>query len=226
MLVNRIFGLSLAALALTACTAISNDERHYQTEDTMHPIAVDPQTVVMEVTASLDDMDLSAIDRARVRNFASYYKDKGHGPITLTMPSGSLNTKRSVAVAASIRQELHDAGVPWASLPGASYRASGTRDDATILISFTRYVATASPCGVWTKDYTDNARALLTPNFGCATQNNLAALVADPRDLIMPADAAPADAARRADILEKYRSGAITSSEVDEQARGTISDIE
>ena len=61
-------------------------------------------------------------------------------------------------------------------------------------------------------------------NFGCAVTANLAAQVADPRDIAHPHAAAPIDDDRKSDILDKYRQGKITSSDVDQNAKGNISD--
>ena len=60
-------------------------------------------------------------------------------------------------------------------------------------------------------------------NFGCAITANLAAQIADPRDLSRPAAPTSSDATRKSAILDKYRQGKITSAEVDENAKGTIS---
>ena len=61
-------------------------------------------------------------------------------------------------------------------------------------------------------------------NFGCAITANLAAQIADPRDLSRPAAPTPADAGRKATILDKYRHGEVTGAQADEGAKGTISD--
>jgi len=44
-------------------------------------------------------------------------------------------------------------------------------------------------------------------NLGCATQHNLAAEIADPRDLVAPKPLGTVDAARRLTIIDKYRQG-------------------
>ena len=41
-------------------------------------------------------------------------------------------------------------------------------------------------------------------NFGCAQQQNLAAMVANPADLVRPQPMTPADGGRRADVIKKY----------------------
>jgi len=60
-------------------------------------------------------------------------------------------------------------------------------------------------------------------NFGCAISSNLAAQIADPRDLQGPRAATSIDMGRRSTVLEKYRAGSITSSEKDDAADGKIS---
>ena len=49
--------------------------------------------------------------------------------------------------------------------------------------------------------------------FGCAYQANLAAMVANPSDLVAPSPIGAADATRRASVLAKYRKGEKTVSE-------------
>jgi len=60
-------------------------------------------------------------------------------------------------------------------------------------------------------------------NFGCAVNSNLAAQIADPRDLESPAPSTPADTTRKSVILDHYRKGEKTSSESDDAAKGTVS---
>jgi pilus assembly protein CpaD len=44
-------------------------------------------------------------------------------------------------------------------------------------------------------------------NLGCASQRNLAAMVANPSDLVQPRGETPAYAMRRTTVIEKYREG-------------------
>lgn len=60
-------------------------------------------------------------------------------------------------------------------------------------------------------------------NFGCAVNSNMAAMIADPRDLDAPAAATSTDATRKADIIGKFQKGEKTSSATDDSAKGSIS---
>ena len=72
---------------------------------------------------------------------------------------------------------------------GASFVAGG-RPDA-VIVSFTRYVATGPECGDFSGEFTSRLRNQAPPNFGCADRHNLAAMVADPRDLTRMQTPAP-----------------------------------
>jgi pilus assembly protein CpaD len=62
-------------------------------------------------------------------------------------------------------------------------------------------------------------------NFGCATQRNLAAMVANPSDLVQPRGETPAYSARRSVALEKYRKGESPSGKYDGYDEGNISNL-
>jgi pilus assembly protein CpaD len=62
-------------------------------------------------------------------------------------------------------------------------------------------------------------------NFGCATQNNLAAMVADPADLVMPRTMTASDAQRRGTVFEKYRKGEITATTRDQHDSAALSEV-
>lgn len=222
----RILFVSSALAAASACAPVFNGEMQSLTPQQRHPISVDAQTVSMQIVPDPIHHEISRTDAARVRAFAEYYLTKGYGALTVSMPSGSENTKRGVRIAADIRTTLNQSGVPWENIHGAQYRVSGDAQDAEIILSFTRYVASASPCGVWTTDFSNSYGNGAPPNFGCATQHNLAAMLADPHDLISPFPMSPADAARRAMVLEKYRVGDVTSAEENEGASGAVSSVE
>lgn len=70
----------------------------------------------------------------------------------------------------------------------------------------------AHRCGQWPHDLGPADPALSTMNHphwnhGCATQHNLAAIVANPNDLLTPRSEQQADAARRQTAIGRYRQG-------------------
>ena len=208
--------LSAAALAVSACAGGPfNGEKHAMTVAEAHPISVDGQVVTLTISGDVTTSDISNVDKARIRSFASSYMNNGHGPLTVTAPSGAGNDRNDHEAAADIRKALNDAGVPWSAIHGATYRTGEASNDQ-IILSYTRYVATASPCGIWSGIKESEYRNVRSPNMGCATMNNIAAMVADPHDLIAPSDVAPRDGQSVVRTMELYRAGEVTASAVDQ----------
>ncbi len=205
--------VSVLALGVAGCATGFNGPEQALTVAEAHPISVDSQVVTLTIDADATTTDLSDRDKARLRAFANAYLVNGHGPLTITAPSGYADADGHEA-AADIRQALNDAGVSWQTLSGATYRTGGDAGDR-LIVSYTRYVATASECGVWTGVRARDYRNVRTPNYGCATQNNIAAMLSDPHDLIAPAAVSPRDAMSTTRAIDAYRAGETTSSDTE-----------
>ena len=213
---SKLALIACSALALAACAGGPfNGAQHAETVAQMHPISVDSQVVTLTIDADPSTVDLSDIDRARLRAFVVAYMNNGHGPLTITAPSGGSDDFDGQEAASDIRKALNEAGIPWSSLTGATYRASAGTEGGRLVLSFTRYVATPSECGVWSGVKERDFRNLRTPNFGCATMNNIAAMIGDPRDLVEPAAQDTRDAETVSRAIRLYREGQNTASEVD-----------
>ncbi|MEL7486192.1 MAG: CpaD family pilus assembly protein [Pseudomonadota bacterium] len=210
----KIALIAATASAGAACSTLVNGEADAISVEQAHPIAVDSQVVTLTLNVDPTTNELGNLDQARIRGFADAYLRGGHGPISVTSPSGASDDFDGQEQASDIRKYLHKLGVPWSSISGASYR-TGDDQNRQVILSYTRYVATPSECGVWKGIRTRDYKNLRTPNFGCATQNNLAALVSDPRDLIQPANEGPADSIARIRAITSYREGTISATETD-----------
>ncbi|MEM8771962.1 MAG: CpaD family pilus assembly protein [Pseudomonadota bacterium] len=206
----------VSSLALAAaCASPFNGPQHALTTAEEHPIAVDSQIVTLTIDADATTTELSGRDKARLRAFAHAYLTNGHGPLTITAPSGYAGDADGQEAAADIRSALYEAGVSWDSLAGATYRTGGDNGDQ-LIVSYTHYVATPSECGVWNGITNRDYRNLRSPNFGCATQNNLAAVIADPKDLVEASALTARDTPASVRAFEAYREGSITSSDAED----------
>ncbi len=90
--------------------------------------------------------------------------------------------------------------------------------------------AETGPCGLWPHDISPTYDLLHWQNkpywnHGCALQRNLAAQVDNPADLVQPRAEAPALAARRSTVLDKYRKGEPTATVSPDANKGKISDL-
>ena len=215
---STIFKSSLALSALllsTACSTALNGPENAETIAEMHPIAVDSQVVTLTIDSDPSTTDISQMDKARLRAFAATYMRKGHGPLTVTAPSGTSEDFDGQEMASDIRKALHEAGVPWSAISGATYRTGGDNGQQ-LIVSFTQYVATPSSCGDWSGIRKRDYKNLRSPNFGCATMNNFAAMIDDPHDLIAPSEADSTDAPARVRAIQAHRAGEVTITETDQ----------
>ena len=92
-------------------------------------------------------------------------------------------------------------------------------------IVVTKSSAHAKHCGEWSEDLTETSQNEAYANFGCSQQNNIAAMVANPEDLLRPSATAPADPMRRVVIFDKYRQGESVSSAEEKKQQVQISDV-
>lgn len=191
--------LAAAAVSSLGCASQFNGQEQALTVAEQHPISVDSQTVTMTMAPA--GVAMSSLDQSRLRAFADSYMRNGHGALTVTAP-----TDGGVA---GVRDALNGFGVPISSIVEADYRGGGSGD---VILSYTHYVATPSACGIWEGVRERDYRNMNSPNFGCATQNNLAAMIGDPHDLMAPADMTDPDSATRIRGVVKFRKGEDTSS--------------
>jgi len=82
----------------------------------------------------------------------------------------------------------------------------------TIRVHADRTVVTAPGCPDWSKPEADEPNNLPSSNYGCATEANLAAMIANPADLVKPKQGGKADGTVAARGVELYRSGKLAKS--------------
>lgn len=223
--VSRLCVLAALSVPLSACGGFNGAEDALFGPRAAHPISVDTQVAVLELAAPREKIALSVQDKAQLQNFFAHYKRRGHGTLTVSAPSGSPNERTAVSLVAEIREELHKAAVTGLSVGYGSYRASMANIAAPVLISFVKFVATPSPCGNWAKSYGNAFRNKPTQDLGCANQNNLAMLVADPADLKGARPEDPASTARRERMLGLYSEGEISRTKWDVRDSNTIAEV-
>lgn len=185
---------------------------------TRHPITVREATEDLELFVASSDTRLTPADLTRVETFATRFRASRASVIRLRLPSGARNDAAARLVADNVAAVLRRHGISRQRILIAPYPAGGIPDAPPLLLSFNAVVAEVEPCGRWPEDLGDTSENRNYHNFGCASQNNLAAQIADPRDLLGPRGISEIDAERRSTVIEKYRQGQRTASEAPRQA--------
>lgn len=205
-----------------------------------YPISVEEHQETMPLSPVLAGKKLGNADAKQVAAFAGGFLQQGQGSLSIILPSIP-GTPETAGQMQAINDILADRGVPasrieWriATPVAAPAAASGASPAATasaaarppLIFSYTRYVASMQrECGNWEKDLGTSHDNKAWTNFGCAHQNNLAAMVSDPLDLKRPRATTPVDVDRRTVVIKSYREGKTTATERTDAEKGTVSEV-
>lgn len=214
-----------AAILLTsACATTATPESNTATTADRHKIDVTEASERLEIPVTASDTALGVEAGAKVEAFAKLYARQGHGVLVMSAPTGSPNAEAATRVAQETRLRLASAGVPFAAMAASTYDG-GEQGAAPIVLSFSRFDATAPDCEpLWSQDLAHQSDNQPWNSFGCSQQANLAAMISDPADLLGPRPEDPRDAARRARVLEAYRQGQQTHANRSNDERVQVSD--
>ena len=179
------------------------------------PIAVEAQMAVYQLPLDAARNDIDPRGENDLRQVAADYLANGSGSIALSSSGNDRN------VTARISDRLVALGVPADRIMITG--DSGPQAAPQARVSFVRYHADPPVCGNWSGNLAVTYDNRPSPNFGCATQHNLAVEVADPHDLVAPKALEPGDAQRSLAVLDKYRQGETTVAAKSAQQSGAVS---
>ena len=198
---------ALVAAALAGCarddTTTGSLPDDYRTR---HPIVIAEAEQVLDVPVASGDRRLTQGALDVIRGFAQGYKGASTGVVQIMLPTGSPNAVAADYMRREIRAALVRGGVPANRLMEMHYQTAGPGDAAPVRLRYTAITAQTGPCGKWPSDLVVNTMENKNyENFGCASQANLAAQIANPMDLLGPREMSPIDAAQRDKVINDYR---------------------
>ncbi len=169
----------------------------------------DAQTA-LDIPVGVKDMRLTIGMRDTVKGFAQNFRNTPAGYVQVQVPQGSANSAAATQLAGDIRRTLQNSGIRSQQIIMMKYRAGGRRMQPHPPVFHSNKAVTA-PCGAWPEDLSDNTAANRNwYNFGCASQNNLAAQIDNPMDLVAPR-ARPDRCAQRSNVISTYRGDSTSS---------------
>ena len=209
-----MMGLVASSLMLAGCASHSKDNftvgSVQHTYKTKHPIVIDEKEKTLDVPIASSSYDLPVPAAGAIQGFAMAFKQGANGSITLMVPSGSQNEAAARAIAPKIVSVLEQEGIRRSRVRMANYYGGEHGASAPIRLSYSALNASVEPCGKWPEDLAaSNSQNKNYHNFGCASQNNLAAMIANPADLLAPRGMSPIDAERRNQAIQVYRDGEV-----------------
>ena len=223
----RIFAASMVSLTLVGCRTLE-DPGQVQSWELVdpaqrHPIMVSQAPSRLKVRVRQGEDGLSTHQRARVATFLARFRANGMGNsrLTIAAPSGSPNEIAAMHAVADIRDLVSDYGFSDGIVSVEAFHDENN-PQPPVTLSYTRFVAKGPQCGDWSSNLADNPRNLDYPNFGCAYQRNIAAMIANPADLVRPRTMTARDSQRRDVQFGKYYKGQSTGAKRSSDERASV----
>jgi pilus assembly protein CpaD len=201
---------ALACVLVSSSCAVGRDGVVDVAQDgeVNHPITVEPTFRELKVQFAGGPTGMPADDAAKFDAFLADYRAHGNGSLGISVPNGAPSRNAITYFA----ERAAATGINRDKILVSTHDAAN--GDFRVDVSYISYSAHADECG---KDWSENLAFTLdnrTPvNFGCSVQHNIAAMVADPRDLLGPRPFDPVDNTRRAVVMDHYQKGEVTQAD-------------
>lgn len=176
---------------------------------TNHPIVIGEKEQVVDIPVGIGDRGMTHMQRVALQGFLANYDRTAAPVVTIFVPVGAPNSLAAREVGRDFARFASAGGVPAGRILISSYQPPVADVTAPIRVSYLQMRAYTTPCGHWPEDLADTTANKHYANFGCAYQNNLAAQVANPADLLGPRQPTEIDAQRRETVIDGYRKAPI-----------------
>jgi pilus assembly protein CpaD len=212
-------------LALAACKPVDRQAVTGGVPDDYrmnHPISIEESVDTMDVPVGLNSQHLTGGMRANVQGFGIKFLNSRSAVIAIVVPRGSANARVAGWLANEIQDTLIGAGVSPKSIELRSYKANRAEQTAPIRLAYARIAAKTAACGPWQDSMMMSKENTNYGAYGCASQQNLAAMVDNPLDLLYPRAMTPASATRRSGVIDSYGDGKATQGDYSKESGGSV----
>ena len=168
------------------------------------------------IALAVHETGLSANQQAALSDLVNRFAIEGAPTLVVEAPAGGDPVASQAAW--NVKAGLMAAGAPDHMIRVVSYVGPDPR--APILVGFETLRAVVPQCGTQWGSLTRTGDNQSASNFGCAVNANLAAQIANPRDIVTPRAMTPADAQRRAVVFDNYAKGEQTAAAREELVSG------
>lgn len=205
---HAVLGLAMAGV-LAGCGQrhsihVGSTPDDYRTN---HPIMIAEKQRTLDLAVGSSDRGATRSQKSAIAGFLATNYDKSAAPVlNIMVPNGAANSAAASDAARDFVQVAHRHGVPDSRVVVTGYQAGSPDVAAPVRLAFTAIAAQTDKCGRWPDDILANNRENKHyADFGCSYQNNLAAQIADPNDLLGPRAPSEIDAADRGNVIDDYR---------------------
>jgi pilus assembly protein CpaD len=172
---------------------------------TNHPIVISEKDEKIDLPVGASDHGATRAQRQTLLGFLDGYDRSAAPVLTIAVPSGSANEIAAGAAARDFRRIAVADGVRSNRIALVAYQATSADVSAPVRIAYSSMRAHTDKCGRWPDDVLETSENKHYANFGCSYQNNLAAQIANPADLLGPRRQTEIDAENRDRVINVYR---------------------
>ena len=205
-----------AAALLTGCAGDMVGSPPPLTPLSRYVLQVEPG--LDRIALAVHEDGLSANQQAALRDLAARYAATGTGWVQVQGPAG--DDPAAARHAWAVRSALEAAGVAGERIRVTAYDAPDPR--APVLAGFETVQAVVPDCAAEPRDLSGRFSNQSSGGLGCAITANMAAQIADPRDIVAPRAMSPADSGRAAVVFQNYRAGEAASTPQEPLVQGRI----
>ncbi|MFD1988242.1 CpaD family pilus assembly protein [Mesorhizobium newzealandense] len=177
---------------------------------TNHPIVIAEKNQKIDLPVGAGDRGMTGSQRDTLLGFLDGYDKSAAPTLTIQVPSGSANEVAATAAARDFARLAVAAGVKRNRIVVTSYQAASVEISSPVRVAYVAVRAQTDKCGRWPDDLVDTAENKHYADFGCSYQNNLAAQMANPADLLGPRKSSTIDAENRGAVIDVYRARGIS----------------
>ncbi|CCV15576.1 CpaD family pilus assembly protein [Mesorhizobium sp. STM 4661] len=218
-----VLAVAVAAL-LTGCANFKRDSITVGSvpDDyrTTHPIVIAEKNEKIDLPVGAGDRGMTGSQRDTLLGFLDGYDKSAAPALTIAIPSGSANEIAATAAGRDFARLAIASGIGRNRIVMTTYQSVSAEASAPIRVAYVSVKAQTDKCGRWPEDLLQTSENKHYADFGCSYQNNLAAQMSNPADLLGPRKQTPIDAENRGNVIDAYRNREISdellgNSEVD-----------
>jgi pilus assembly protein CpaD len=214
---TRLIALAAVSALLSACASAGPVGAPPLNAGSRYVLQVEPG--VDRIALAVREDGLSANQQAALAALAGRFAQARAPLIRVETPSGDDPIAHQVAW--NTRDALIARGVPADRVQVVAYEAPNAR--SPILAGFETVQAVIPNCAATLSAMGSNFSNQPSSGFGCSINANLAAQIANPRDIVSPVAVAASDSGRRGKVFDTYRAGAQTSAPQEPLIDGEVS---
>ncbi|TIL67372.1 CpaD family pilus assembly protein [Mesorhizobium sp.] len=177
---------------------------------TNHPIVIAEKNQKIDLPVGAGDRGMTGSQRDTLLGFLDGYDKSAAPTLTISIPSGSANEIAATAAGRDFARLAIASGISRNRIVITTYQSASAEASAPIRVAYVSVKAQTDRCGRWPEDLMQTSENKHYADFGCSYQNNLAAQIANPTDLLGPRKQSDIDAENRSAVIDVYRQRGIS----------------